>query len=267
MLLVVAPALFVSPTNPDEQLVLSVIALFAAFLIFTEYASKAPSLISFRFAAPFNRHRFGVAVVAVSIAICCYQPAGASSTFTQLFQSLGMLVAQAFDFAGSPVRSMVALLPADADNQTLFAFQAAIGASMVGVWCLLVGVAATYKMVQWPPQNQVFNLWANIPTFDPTAGAGVVSRLEFRAKINVLLALSMPYLLPLSIATSLRAIGHSEPLSTTFLVWISALWSILPANFLMRAAACHRVANLIRSQRDKRREAARSAPEPTNAFS
>ncbi|MGV6811380.1 MAG: hypothetical protein ACWA47_03970 [Brevirhabdus sp.] len=263
MLLVVAPAVFVAPANPDEQLVLSVIAMFSAFFIFTEYASRAPSLISFRFAAPFNRHRFGLAAFGLIFAICSYQPDASRSTIAELIQSLGALVMHYVSVTGSPAEMMTRILPSGVDNETYFAFRNAIGASAIGVWLATLVFAAHYSLFYWPPRNRVFNLWINIPTFDPTSGAGVVSRLVARARVNLLLALLMPYLFPPLVHTALRVSGTSEPLSGMTLVWIAALWSILPANFLMRALASYRIAALIRAQRTRRQK----KPQPDGQFS
>lgn len=252
MLLVVSPALVMPPADPDEQMFFSVVALFAAFFVFSEYASRAPALIGFRFAPPVNRHRFALLVTGLGAGIAAFAGETRLSTVTELFNSLGLLMALLLDFPGSPYRAMLAAVPQYNTLDSGFAFAAALGAScfMVMLGMTLLGVR--YTLMRWPPRHEVFNLWLNFPTFDATGGAGIAHRLVARARVNLLLAFAMPFLFPIFIRYALQVADVTEPLSAATLIWIAALWSLLPANFAIRAVAYHRIASLIRDQRLRR---------------
>lgn len=46
------------------------------------------------------------------------------------------------------------------------------------------------------PQNGSFNVWTNLPTFDPTGGGDVVGRLNRDANLYVALGFLLPFLIP-----------------------------------------------------------------------
>ena len=52
------------------------------------------------------------------------------------------------------------------------------------------------KFYNWPSRSGAFNVWVNLPTFDPTAGGDVVDRLDRDARINIALGFLLPFLIP-----------------------------------------------------------------------
>jgi len=103
----------------------------------------------------------------------------------------------------------------------------------------------------WPNRDVAFNVWVNLPTFDPTAGGDVVARLQRDARVNIALGFLLPFLTP---AVVKIASSGFEPLTLTSpqtLIWTMTAWAFLPASLFMRGIAMGRIAEMIR---DKRRE-------------
>ena len=43
------------------------------------------------------------------------------------------------------------------------------------------------RIMNWPVRQGAFNVWVNLPLFDPTAGGDVIYRLQRDARINIAL--------------------------------------------------------------------------------
>ena len=75
------------------------------------------------------------------------------------------------------------------------------------------------KIGRWPNRRRAFNVWVNLPTFDPTAGVDVVQRLNRDARINIALGFLLPFLTPAVV--KIASTGF-EPLALTSpqtLIW------------------------------------------------
>ncbi len=59
------------------------------------------------------------------------------------------------------------------------------------------------RVRNWPTNSGPFNVWINLPTFDPTTGGDVVQRLERDARFNIVLGFLLPFLIP----AVLKAVG------------------------------------------------------------
>jgi hypothetical protein len=101
----------------------------------------------------------------------------------------------------------------------------------------------------WPTRGNVFNVWVNLPTFDPTSGPDIVARLERDGRINIALGFLLPFCIP---AIARIVMGGVDPVTMTSpqtLIWTLAAWSFLPASLFMRGIAMFRVAQMIRRKR------------------
>jgi hypothetical protein len=101
------------------------------------------------------------------------------------------------------------------------------------------------KAGRWPSRSRAFNVWVNLPTFDPTAGADVVTRLTRDARINIALGFLLPFLTPAVV--KIASTGF-EPLALTApqtLIWTMTAWAFLPASLFMRGIAMGRIADMI----------------------
>ena len=100
----------------------------------------------------------------------------------------------------------------------------------------------------WPLRHAAFNVWVNLPTFDPTTGSDIAWRLKRDAWVNTLLGILLTFLLPF-FGVAGGASGLFAPASPQTLVWTLALWSFLPTSLIMRGMALLRVAGLITAKR------------------
>lgn len=253
IILIILPSAILPASTGDAQVVIMLVALFAAIFTIAEYSSESPSLIEFRDAAPYNRIRFislFVAVFMMSVFLT-HDPAQAPSTFVLLLHALGDRIGLLLDFPYSPVRLMQVMMPDDTSEDVLNAMRGVAGLSyFISLISLVFFIYALWKGV-WPRPAKAFNVWINLPTFDPTAGGDVVERLHRDSTINLLLGVLLPFIIPavLKVAWAIMApIGFDDPQT---LIWIVALWAFLPASLLMRGVALGRVANMIHAQRQK----------------
>ena len=110
--------------------------------------------------------------------------------------------------------------------------------------------SSVWKLKSWPGRHATFNVWVNLPTFEPTAGGDIVDRLERDARGNLALGFLLPFLIPAVV--SLASVGF-KPLTLTSpqtLIWTMTAWAFLPASLLMRGIAMLRIATMIRQKRE-----------------
>ncbi|MEZ5798512.1 MAG: hypothetical protein R3D63_14195 [Paracoccaceae bacterium] len=170
--------------------------------------------------------------------------------FARLFEAVGLLVGHAMDFPYSPVRLATMMMTDGASEAQVLAVRTAAGTSYILSLVSLAFFVLVFKLKGWPDRNSAFNVWVNLPTFEPTAGGDVVDRLERDARGNLALGFLLPFLIPAVI--SLASIGF-EPLTLTSpqtLIWTMTAWAFLPASLLMRGIAMGRIARMIREKRD-----------------
>lgn len=255
MILIATPSVILPGTGTDTQQMVALIALFGGALTFAEYNAVYPSLVEFRDAPPFNRVRF-LTLFLIVFVLSCIQAAGLSPTpFTRLFEAVGLLIGHAMDFPYSPVRLATLMMAEGAGPAQVAAVRTAAGTAYILSLLSLAFFVLVFKIKGWPARHQAFNVWINLPTFEPTAGGDVVDRLERDARINLSLGFLLPFLIPAVV--NLASTGF-EPLTLTSpqtLIWTMAAWAFLPASLLMRGVAMGRIAAMIRSNR-----AARTAP-------
>lgn len=248
-LVAVLPALVVPSTAPETAQSLILLAVFAGGLVFAEYASEYPGLIEFRFAAPFNRTRFAlIAVLAVLLSLVM-RHADAPGLIGGLVASAAAACGQMLDVFGSPVRLLVAALPSSLAEPHLAMVRDGAALAMVLAATVVGGFVVAIRLNAWPMGTAPFNVWINLPTFDPTAGNDVVLRLQRHARVNVLLGLVLPFLLPVLVIASgllIQPLTLSSPMGY---VWGIVLWAYLPASLVMRGVAMARVARMIRASR------------------
>ncbi|PSL18641.1 hypothetical protein [Shimia abyssi] len=257
-LLFATPALVLPNVSPDAVEIVLLFALFSAGLVFIEYFSAYPSIVEFRYAPPFNRLRF----LAIFLAVFClsviargqYTP----NAFTSFLHTLGIVVGDAIDFPYSPVRLMVIMLPDNASPQLIEAVRTSSGLSYL---ISLMALAIFYFQVRilgWPARNGAFNVWVNLPLFDPTAGGDVLPRLQRDGRLNIALGFLMPFLIPAIVqmmSDLVDPIYLDDPMT---LIWTISAWAFIPASLIMRGMAMTRVAEMIRDNRRRAYAAARA---------
>ncbi len=248
-LLVLTPALYlpVSSTNGTEIVVF--LAILAFFLTFAEYNSAFPSFIEFRDAPPVNRLRFVglVSMVAFLTLICknAYSP----TELTSGFYVIGLGVANVVDFPYSPVRLIVLMLPVNASAPLIELVRIAASVAYVAAMVTIASFYYAVKMRGWPTGNGAFNVWTNLPLFDPTKGGDVVTRLQRDGRLNISIGVLLPFVIPALIKILTDYVSPISLNSPQTLIWTLSAWAFLPASMIMRGMATLRIANLIVEKR------------------
>ncbi len=248
-LLIAVPALVIPDQTGDTTQITLLVALLAAFLTFSEYNAAAPSIVEFRDAAPFNRIRFfSLFAMVLLLSLICKDNIDATST-TRAVNAIGTIVGNAIDLPFSPVRLAVLMLPTDASDSLIHAVRSAAGLAYLtsllalGLFLLLVWRKA------WPSRRNPFNVWVNLPLFDPTAGGDVLHRLQRDARINMAVGFLLPFVIPAVVKLVSDLIQPVVISNHHTLIWMMSAWAFLPASMIMRGIAMHRIATMIEEQR------------------
>lgn len=249
MALVAMPSAMVPGVTDDAQQMAALVALFAGALTFVEYNAVYPGLIEFRDAPPFNRTRFGL--LAATVLILCVVERGKAepSAMTQFLDAVGTLVGWAMDFPYSPVHLATLMLTDGATSEQIASVRTAAGVAYLVALVTLVWFFSIMRLGSWPSRRAVFNVWVNLPTFDPTVGADVIRRLDRDARINVTLGFLLPFIIPTVVKLGTSGLDPLTLTAPQTLVWAMATWSFLPASLFMRGIAMARVAEMIRAKR------------------
>jgi hypothetical protein len=253
MVLVATPSMLLLDVTADTKQMVALIALFLGLLTFVEYNSTYPSLVEFRDAPPFNRIRFMMLFATVFCLSTIARGKLMPSTLTDLTDAIGTLIGVSMDFPYSPVRLATLMLADGASVEQIASVRTAAGmAYLISLVSLSIFVVAL-KSGNWPSRGRAFNVWVNLPTFDPTTGGDVVMRLQRDARVNIALGFLLPFLIP---AVVLISSSGFEPLALTSaqtLIWTITAWAFLPASLFMRGIAMGRVADMIQERRNANR--------------
>ena len=249
MLMLATPALLLPGTSMDVMQVVTLVALFAACLTFFEYASTYPGLIEFRDAPPFNRVRFGSLFLTIILLSILNAGMIEESALSPFVAEIGAAVGETIDFPYSPVRLVVLMLPPDATQMHVQLVRDSAGIAYFISLFTLAFFVILQRVRRWPTRNGGFNVWVNLPTFDPTAGGDVVERLERDARFNIALGFLLPFLTPAVIKSATSLFGTVSLESPQTLIWTVAAWAFLPASLFMRGIAMSRIAMLITEKR------------------
>lgn len=255
LLLIATPGLMVPVMSEDATQVVVLIGLVAAILTAVEYGSAYPCLYEFRDAPPFNRIRFVslfLTVFLLSVLIRgTYQP----STLSSLILALGNLIGSSIDFPYSPVRLVVLMLPETVSVEDIVLVRAAAGlAYAISLFSLIVFFVIT-RVYKWPLNSGSFNVWVNLPNFDPTSRGDVVERMERDGRINIALGFLLPFIIPAVVESAGSVFGAETLANPHSMVWTMAAWAFLPASLFARGMAMTRVAGIIASKRRETTEA------------
>ena len=223
-----------------------------------EYYSASPSLVEFRDAPPFNRVRFIALFMTVFILTIILRGATDPTTITRFFETVGAEIGSSIDMPYSPVRLVVLMMPDSASAALVEQVRTAAGISYFVSLMAMAFFVLLLRLRGWPMGNKGFNVWVNLPTFDPTAGGDVVERLNRDAQFNLILGFLLPFIIPAFVKL---ASDMFDPITLTnphTLIWTMTAWAFLPASLLMRGTALTRVAYMIKMQRERAYAAAES---------
>ncbi|MCU0900108.1 MAG: hypothetical protein MUC82_06380, partial [Cypionkella sp.] len=148
------------------------------------------------------------------------------------------------------------------ETATAAQIQAVRDAAGVAYLTSLISLAVFVILLRigaWPMRERIFNVWVNLPTFDPTVGMDVVERLERDGRINIALGFLLPFVVPFVITFTASEINPASLTAPQTLIWTMTAWSFLPASLFMRGIAMGRIADMIRDMRRLRGETDSSA--------
>lgn len=250
MVLIVLPSVILPGIGTDTKQIVALMALFAGTLVFVEYNAVYPSLVEFRDGAPFNRIRYLMLFTIILFLSVIVADREDPTTVSRLFRALAIVVGEALDFPYSPVRLATYMLNDSAPPEQILELRSTAGtAYLISIISLAVFVIVL-KLAGWPSTKNAFNVWVNLPTFEPTAGGDVVDRLERDSRVNLAVGFLLPFLVPALIALLTAGLPPRSLDSPQTLIWAMAAWAFLPASLLMRGVAMARIANMIRMKRD-----------------
>lgn len=259
LIVVSTPSLLIPGTSPETTQISTLVGLFAAFFTFTEYAGTYPGLIEFRDAPPFNRVRV-ISVFITLFALSIVASADSEmSTLALIIHAAGFVVGRALEFPYSPVSMVLDYVGQTSGEADRLRVLIMVGiASQVGLLTLAI-FAILIRLHHWPHRDASFNVWVNLPTFDPTIGGDVVSRLIRDSRINILLGIMLPFLLPIMVRIGAKQLDVTVLNYPQTMVWAVTLWVFLPVTLFMRGLAMARIADMISARR--KRLVARLEPE------
>ena len=262
-LLVATPALMLPSAAADSSQIVILIALLAAFLTFVEYSSNFPSIVEFRDAPPFNRLRFLSLLITVVMLSAIQRGHSDPSSVTDAFTAIGTIVGNLMDLPYSPVRLVVLMLPEGVDLKTVDAVRTGAALAYLISAIAMVSFLFIIRVLHWPARHGAFNVWINLPLFDPTAGGDVIHRLQRHGRNNIVMGLLLPFLIPAVVKLANGLIDPITLQNPQSLIWAVSIWAFLPASLVMRGMAMGRVADMIE---DKRRRAYADAEAAANEF-
>lgn len=250
-LLVVTPSLLLSTSGSDAEQLVVILALIAASMTFIEYYGRSPSFIEFRFAPPYNRLKFlGLATSIILLSLICRQslfPSELGGIVARIGYQLGM----AIDFPFSPVRLMVLMLPVDSSPELVERVRTTSGIAYMASLVMIFSFLTCVRLLNWPNRSGAFNVWMNLPLFDPTGGGDVLARLKRDAGLSIVIGALLPFIIPAGVKMTSAFIDPISMSDPQTLVWMITAWAFLPAFMLMRGIAMSRIADLVEEKRKR----------------
>mgnify|MGYP005991098691 CR=1 FL=1 len=248
-LLVTTPALMLPDVVTDSSQITMLVALIAAFLTFIEYNSNSPSIIEFRDAAPFNRLRFLALFATVFLLTMILKEQAHPTALSGALASIGTIIGNAMDFPFSPVRMIVLMLPDDATTALVSSVRTSAGLAYLISLLSMAAFLILVRVMNWPARHGAFNVWINLPLFDPTAGGDVITRLQRDARFNVALGFLLPFLIPAVVKATADLVDPITMQSAQTHIWTVTAWAFLPASIIMRGIAMGKIADMIEEKR------------------
>lgn len=248
-LLIATPALLLPDVAADSSQITVLVALLAAFLTFVEYNSNLPSIVEFRDAPPFNRLRFASLFFTVFMLSAIIKGQTDPSVLTGALTSIGTIIGNAIDFPFSPVRLIVLMLPENSDADVVRSVRTSAGLAYLISLVAMTAFLVLVRVLGWPSRQGAFNVWVNLPLFDPTAGGDVLYRLQRDARINIALGFLLPFIIPAVVKAAADLIDPITLNNPQTLIWTISAWAFLPASMIMRGIAMGKVADMIEDKR------------------
>ena len=248
VLVVSMPSLVLTGTTPEGAELVVLLALVLAAFTAIEYSSSYPALIEFRDAPPFNRLRL-LSLTLILFVLSMVASGVHDSSLVLVLNAIGLLFGQVLEYPGSSLAAVIHHLPTQSPFMTPVQVKVMAGLAIFITLSALSIFAILLRTQKWPDPGRAFNVWINLPTFDPTAGGDVINRLIRDARVNAILGFTITFILPTAGLMISDHLGIRILTSSHGLVWGIALWMFLPLSLFMHALAMARIAAMIRVHR------------------
>ncbi len=248
-LLVATPSLLLSGSASDGSQLIIFFGVVAGFFTFVEYYSDYPSIIEFRFAAPFNRLRFVTAFATIFLLSLACRGMTDPTHVSLGVKQWGTVIGNLIDVPYSPVRLVVLMLHDNAPIELVDTVRTAAGLAYAISLIALIVFITMVRMARWPSRNGAFNVWVNLPLFDPTGGGDVLVRLKRDANVNIFFGFLLPFLIPAVVKGATDLVDSLSLMDPHTLIWTIGAWAFLPASLIMRGIAMGCVAEMIEEKR------------------
>ncbi|APG45969.1 hypothetical protein [Phaeobacter porticola] len=248
-LLIAMPSLLLPDSATRSPEVIALLAILAAALTFAEYFSSYPSFVEFREAPPLNRMRFiSLALMVILISLLVRHPMEATA-LTSLVSGLAYWLGNVLNFAFSPVQLAGLMMPAHVAPNLVAQVMAAAALAYVIALVTIISFVLAIRLQDWPLGSGPFNVWINLPLFDPTTGGDVVNRLQRDAHINIIGGVLLPFAIPTVIKLAAGMVDPGLLSAPQTLIWVISVWAFVPASMIMRGLAMLRISELIAQKR------------------
>jgi hypothetical protein len=248
-ILIATPSLLLPKSMSNSAEMIALLAILASVLTFIEYYTVFPSFVEFRDAPPLNRMRFVALFVMVLLLTIISKHQFAPTNLTAMVSGIGAIIGRAFDISYSPVHLVVLMLADSTSSAAVESVRIAAGVAYLIALIVVVMFLFVVRVMGWPINAGAFNVWINLPLFDPTAGGDVVRRLQRDSRINIIFGLLLPFLIPAVVKAASSLIGPVSMSDPHTLIWTISAWAFLPASMVMRGIAMMRIAELIEEKR------------------
>lgn len=248
-LLVALPSMVLPAAATQSPEIIAFTALLAGLFVFAEYCAQVPSVLEFRDAPPLNRGRFVFTALSMLLLSLLVAHPFAATGLTALVDRFGHAAGALLDFAYTPVHLVRRMMPPEMPPQTVELIRAAAALAYGLSLASVIWFACVIRLRNWPFGNGAFNVWINMPLFDPTTGLDVVARLQRDAKLHILAGLLLPFLLPALVQMTASIFDPMLLANPQLLIWCVTGWAMVPASMIIRGLARLRVADLIEQKR------------------
>lgn len=248
-MLIATPSLLLPDSASNSAEIVALLAIIAAVLTYIEYYAEYPSFVEFRDAPPLNRMRFIALFLMVFLLTLICKHKVEPTNLTAMFAGVGAIIGDAFDIPYSPVHLVILMLADSASSETIESVRVAAGVTYLIALIVVIMFLFVVRIMGWPTSTGAFNVWINLPLFDPTTGGDVVRRLQRDSQINIILGLLLPFLIPAGIKAAADLIDPFSMGDPHTLIWTISAWAFLPASMVMRGIAMFRIAELIEEKR------------------
>ena len=239
-------ALVAQSGSVEGDLFVVVAALLIGFFLFFEYFADMPAVIEFRYAPPYNRIRFLIAII-VAVTLCYESPSVLALANPEEPEKLSPLVG-IFSIWPLPGNYLYSILEYSDAEQRYWLYDNLASASALGL--LGVFLAGIYIWISpWPLGRDGFNLWPNMPSFNPSSGQRASDLLLSIALLNLLLAVALPYAISFGISLAQHNLGFDFRHTPIFTYWVLFLWAAVPLFCLFKAIALLKLCVLAESLR------------------